>query len=129
MKALFCWSLVAVVAVGGNARAQMGRRSDSTAHVTRSPLVGSYRLAWLEQPGLDGTLRRITDAKGSLIYTPSGQVSVQLMFATADTASPGSPVTYSIGGYEASFGHYVVDNAAHTVTHHYDGSLVRSLLG
>ena len=36
---------------------------------------------------------------------------------------------YAQGGYEGSFGRYFVDEATRTVTHRYDGSNVRALLG
>lgn len=95
----------------------------------RSPLVGSWHLLWLDLPRPDGALRRITDAKGSLIYTPNGQVSVQVMYASASATPSSGPVQYAQGGYEGSFGQYVVDDASRTVTHRYDGANVRSLLG
>lgn len=95
----------------------------------RSPLVGSWRLVQLELPQPDGARRRITDAKGSLIYTPTGQVSVQVMYASASDTPSSGPVQYAQGGYEGSFGQYVIDEATHTVTHRYDGANIRSLLG
>ena len=99
-----------------------------TDRAARSPLVGSWYLVSLELPGPDGALRRITDAKGSLIYTPTGQVSVQVMYASAAATPSSGPVQYAQGGYEGSFGHYTVDPATSTVTHRYDGANVRSLL-
>ena len=48
--------------------------------------------------------------------------------SASDTPSSG-PVQYAQGGYESSFGQYVVDEATRTVTHRYDGANVRSLLG
>jgi hypothetical protein len=119
MNALVAVTLAAVVALGGCARAPSAS----------SPLVGSWHLAWLELPGPDGALRRITDTKGSLIYTPTGQVSVQVMYAATDATPSSGPVQYEQGGYEGSFGHYTVDEATRTVTHRYDGANVRGLLG
>ena len=107
MKALL---VTALIALGGSAK---------------EPLVGAWRLAWLEQPGADGKLHRITDAKGSLIYTPDGHMSVQVMYANADAPSDG----YAQGGYEGSFGTYEVDAASHMVTHHVQGANVRTLVG
>jgi lipocalin-like protein len=95
----------------------------------RSPVVGSWHLVELNLPGADGTLRRITDAKGSLIYTPTGQVSVQVMYSSASATPSSGPVQYAQDGYEGSFGQYVTDDASRTVTHRYDGANVRSLLG
>jgi len=40
------------------------------------------------------------------------------------------PVKYEQLGYEAYYGKYVdVDESAHSVTHHVEGSLVRTLIG
>ena len=36
---------------------------------------------------------------------------------------------YSLGGYDATFGSYEVDENAHTFTIHVEGALVRSLIG
>lgn len=94
-----------------------------------SPLIGSWHLIWLELPGPDGVLWRVTDAKGSLIYTPGGQVSVQVMYANVSDTPPSGPLQYAQSGYEGSFGQYLVDESTRTVTHRYDGANVRSLLG
>lgn len=107
-----------------------GAATNAAARPPRaSPLVGAWRLVWLELPGPDGALRRTTDAKGSLIYTPGGRVSVQVMYASAGDTPSSGPVQYAQGGYEGSFGRYVADGATRTVTHRYDGANVRSLLG
>ena len=94
-----------------------------------SPLVGSWHVVRLELPGADGVLRQITDATGSLIYTTTGQVSVQVMYASAASTPSSGPVQYAQGGYEGSFGQYVVDTVARIVTHRYTGTNVRALLG
>src|SRR2546423_1461477 len=129
MKALLGWTLAVLVALGGCARAQSAEKKDAGVRTAHEQLAGAWRLAWLDEPRPDGKITRITDAKGSLIYTPDGVVSVQVMFAKAETAPSSAPVQYAQGGYEASFGRYVVDEAARTVTHRYEGSLVRALLG
>ena len=131
MKTARIASLVLGLSLGGCAHTPSESPSmRSTSAVTvRSPIVGSWHLAWLDLPGADGALHRITDAHGSLIYTPSGQVSVQVMYASADAAPSSGPVQYAQGGFEGSFGQYVVDDAARTVTHRYDGANVRSLIG
>ena len=52
-------------------------------------------------------------------------MSVQLMYpASATTLSN----EYVLNGYEASFGSYDVDEAAHIVTHRVQGSITRNLL-
>jgi len=131
MKTVLAASFAAVTVLGACARTQPATATiGSATHATaRSPLVGSWRLAWLELPGPDGTLRRITDAKGSLVYTPSGQVSVQVMYASASATPSSGPVQYAQGGYEGSFGQYVVNEETRTVTHRYDGANVRDLIG
>jgi hypothetical protein len=135
------WFAAGLLALGGCAPATRGTPSGDATDVVSgvvsgaarspraSPLVGSWHLLWLELPGPDGTLRRITDAKGSLIYTATGQVSVQVMYArTSDTPASG-PVQYAQGGYEGTFGQYVVNTSTRTVTHRYAGANVRALLG
>jgi hypothetical protein len=132
MKVRSEWMLAGVVALSGCTPAGSGGNAAGRAagSVTeQEQLVGAWQLAWLEGPGPDGKNQRTTDAKGSLIYTADGVVSVQVMFAQAQAAPANAPVQYAQDGYEASFGRYVVDTAAGTVTHHYEGSLVRALLG
>jgi len=60
-----------------------------------------------------------------LIYTRDGHMSVQLMYPKSAGALSNE---YVQNGYEASFGSYDVDEAAHTVTHHVQGSITRDLL-
>ena len=131
MKARLAWPLAAVLTLGGCTRTPSAGVNDAQRATApaRSPLAGSWRLVWLELPGADGALRRISDARGSLIYTPTGQVSVQVMYASASDTPSSGPVQYAQGGYEGSFGHYVVDEATRTVTHRYDGANVRALVG
>ena len=119
----------AIVALGGCAPAVRGTPGGTAGGAARSGLIGSWHLVWLELPGPEGALRRITDAKGSLVYTPGGQVSVQVMYARASDTPASGPVQYAEGGYEGSFGQYTVEEATRTVTHRYDGANVRSLLG
>ena len=67
----------------------------------------------------------IPQPKGMLIYTRDGHMSVQLMYP--ESANPLSN-EYVLNCYEASFGSYDVDETAHTVTHHVQGSVTRDLL-
>ena len=60
-----------------------------------------------------------------LIYTRDGHMSVQLMYPKSAN-SPDNE--YVLGGYEASFGSYDVDEAKHIITHHVLGSVTRDLL-
>jgi hypothetical protein len=115
MKALLC-STLAVVALSGLARAQS----------TREKLVGAWRLVSMEEPGADGKVNRIANREGILIYTRDGHMSVQLMYPKPDS---GVSNDYVLNGYEASFGRYDVNEGAHTVTHHVEGSVTRGLIG
>jgi len=90
--------------------------------------VGAWRLAWLEEPGADGRIHR-ADCTGLLVYTRDSHMSVQVMYREPQAATQPGQVHYAQGGYEASFGTYVVDERSHTFTFHVDGSLVRTLIG
>jgi quinol monooxygenase YgiN len=132
MTTMRTWIAMALVALGGCAPTMRGKAGDAVAvapaAASRTALVGSWHLIHLEAPGPDGTLRRTTGAKGSLIYTPTGQVSVQVMYPSTGDAPSGGPVQYAAGGYEATFGRYTTDEATRTVTHRYEGANVRALI-
>jgi len=91
----------------------------------RERLIGAWRLVRIDSPGPDGTPTRVPQPEGILIYTRDGHMSVQLMYPKAAGAFSNE---YVKDGYEASFGGYAVDEAAHTVTHHVRGSVTRDLL-
>ena len=129
MKALLCWTLAAVVALSGLSRAQSAERKDAGPGSAREKLVGAWRMAWMEEQGADGKVNRFADRKGMLLYTRDGHMSVQVMFPKPESAPSNNPVKYAQGGYEATFGSYDVNEEAHTVTHHVEGSLVRELVG
>jgi hypothetical protein len=76
MKTLICWTLAGVVVISGLSRAQSAERKDAGPGAAKEQLVGAWRLAWLDEPEADGKMKHITDAKGSLIYTPDGHMSV-----------------------------------------------------
>lgn len=92
----------------------------------RDKLTGAWHLVSIESPGADGKLNRITDCKGQLIYTRDGHMSVQLMYPSSQATLTND---YVLNGYEASFGSYDVDDSAHTVIHHVQGSVTRGLVG
>ena len=92
----------------------------------KDKFAGAWRLAWLEQPGADGKMHRM-ECCGLLVYTRDGHMSVQVMDQDAQASSAANQ--YSQGGYEASYGKYVVDEKAHTFTFHVEGALVRTLIG
>jgi hypothetical protein len=90
--------------------------------------VGAWRLAWLEEPGADGTVHK-ADCTGLLVYTRDGHMSVQVMYRNPKTGRQAGSVQYAQAGYEASFGSYRVDENSHTFTFHVEGAMVRSLIG
>jgi hypothetical protein len=91
----------------------------------KEKLIGAWHLVHIDAPGPDGKSMPIPQPKGMLIYTRDGHMSVQLMYPeSANTLSN----VYVLNGYEASFGSYDIDEIAHTVTHHVQGSVTRDLL-
>ncbi|MGH9434287.1 MAG: hypothetical protein ACRD3T_22410 [Terriglobia bacterium] len=78
MKALLCWTLAAVAVFSGLSRAQSAEKKDAGPGSAREKLIGAWRLAWMEESGGDGKVNRITDRKGTLVYTRDGHMSVQL---------------------------------------------------
>jgi len=102
----------------------------------RDQFVGAWRLVWLEEQGGDGKIHR-ADCTGLLVYTRDGHMSVQVMYrsptgdsqASLQATTNAAPVQYAQGGYEASYGTYVIDERTHTFTFHVEGALVRSLIG
>ncbi|HUA16610.1 MAG TPA: lipocalin-like domain-containing protein [Verrucomicrobiae bacterium] len=99
-------------------------KKTSGSRGAREKLIGAWHLVHIDA-GPDGNAMPIPQPKGMLIYTQDGHMSVQLMYpASANTLSN----EYVLNGYEASFGSYDVDEIAHTVTHHVQGSNTRDLL-
>ncbi|HZQ54992.1 MAG TPA: lipocalin-like domain-containing protein [Bryobacteraceae bacterium] len=90
--------------------------------------IGAWRLAWLERPGADGKAHRI-DCTGLFVFTPDGHASVQVMERNPQIQAASGPQQYSAGGYEASWGTYILNERTHTFTFHIEGALVRSLIG
>jgi hypothetical protein len=126
MKALGCCTLAAVVVLSGLSRAQLPGKRDAGAGSVREKLIGAWRLVSLEGPGADGKMNRSTDLKGMLLYARDGHMSVQLMYPKS---ASGLSNDYVKNGYEASFGSYDVNEQAHTVTHHVEGSITEQLVG
>ena len=126
MKSRVFWTLAVVVALTVLSHAQSAEKKDARPGSEKEKLIGAWHLVSMEEPGADGKLHHITDRKGMLIYTRDGHMSVQLMFPTAESALSND---YVQNGYEASFGSYDVNEAAHTVTHHVQGSITRALVG
>ena len=94
----------------------------------RDRFIGAWRLVSLEAPGPDGAMQT-SDATGLFMFTREGRLGVQVMERSADAAPHAGPQQYAQGGYEATFGRFEVDEAAHTFTYYVEGSLVRALVG
>ncbi|HYM79430.1 MAG TPA: lipocalin-like domain-containing protein [Candidatus Dormibacteraeota bacterium] len=94
----------------------------------REKLIGSWRLVSRDEQFADGKMQTRTDAVGVIMYTADGHMAVQIMLPEKSEA-PDNPVRYQQAGYEAYQGTYTIDEKAHTVTHHVESALVRSLIG
>jgi hypothetical protein len=105
---------------------QSSEKKDVGPGSAKDRLIGAWRLGWLEAPGPDGKMNRVTNLKGMLLYTSDGHMSVQLMYPKS---ASGLTNEYVKNGYEASFGSYEVSEETHTVTHHVEGSITEGLVG
>lgn len=105
-----------------------GGQDHSVSARAQDKFVGAWRLVSLESPGTDGKIRK-ADSTGMFVFTRDGHASVQVMERNPPAQAAAGPEQYSQGGYEATFGSYVVDETARTFTFHVEGALVRSLIG
>jgi hypothetical protein len=119
MKALISVAIAAVLSLA-TAQAQ-----SPSAGSGGQGLVGAWHLVRINVHDSDGPDAPNDQPLGMLIYTSDGHMSVQLMYRRS-ASSPDNE--YVLGGYEASFGSYDVDEAKHIVTHHVQGSITRDLL-
>jgi len=108
--------------------AQITTAPASETSSIREKLLGSWRLVSRDEQFADGKIKTRTDAVGLIMYTADGHMSVQIMLPE-DTEAPNNPVQYQQNAYEAYQGTYTIDEKAHTVTHHVESALVRSLIG
>ena len=117
--------LTAILLFGLNSVLSLAQKSAGDS----DRMIGAWKLLKLERPGPDGQMSSI-DCCGMFVFTPSGHLSVQVMQrgAQSQTDTAGSE-QYSQGGYEASYGGYVVNPQEHTFTFHVEGALVRTLIG
>jgi hypothetical protein len=113
-------------ALGLPAQTNMAPVPDTTS--IRENLIGSWRLISRDEQSADGKMQTRTDAAGVIMYTADGHMAVQIMLPDKSEA-PSNPVQYQQAGYEAYQGTYTIDEKAHTVTHHVESALVRSLIG
>ena len=126
MKARLVWALAVAGALSGLAMAQSSPKQSGDGASAREKFVGAWRMAWMEEPGPDGTITRLTDRKGTLMYTRDGRMSVQIQFPESQSSVSND---YVLNGYEASFGTYEVNEEAQTITRHVEGSITRGLVG
>jgi len=119
MKA-FHWMLIVALPTLAAAQAQPHHGTSG-----KSALIGAWHLVRIDVPGSDGKVTPAAQPNGMLIYTSDGHMSVQLMYPESAKAPDNE---YVLGGYEASFGSYDVDETKHLVTHHVQGSITRNLL-
>jgi len=126
MKALPCLTLVVFAALNGLSWSQSAEKKDASSGSAREKLIGAWRLVSPESSGPGGDTNRVTDLNGMLIYTGDGHMSVQLMYPKSASDLTND---YVKNGYEASFGSYEVNEQAHTVTHHVQGSITEGLVG
>lgn len=123
-RAILRFMVITAIAFSIFAHAQSAETTGSSS-AAKEKLIGAWHLVHIDAPGPDRKSAPIPQPKGMLIYTRDGHVSVQLMYPeSANTLSN----EYVLNGYEASFGSYEVDETAHTVTHHVQGSNTRDLL-
>jgi hypothetical protein len=103
-------------------------------------LRGTWRLVSYESSkteGKDWFKRFGEEAKGYIMYDPTGHMMVGFekmppppKFASGDDWNPtADEARAAYLGYVAYFGTYTVDEAAHAVTHHVEGSLNPSYFG
>ena len=78
MKRLRVLAIVFLLLTVAFGAALLGHQDRATSD--RDRFVGAWRLAWMEEPGPDGTLIRRADRKGTLMYTRDGRMSVQIQF-------------------------------------------------
>lgn len=121
MKIVCLGALAAVLTIAGFADAQSAKPHGGDYE----RLIGAWHLARIDAPGQDGKGSAIPQPQGMLIYTRDGHMSVQLLYPKSANAPDNQ---YALGGYEASFGSFDVDEATHTLTHHVQGSITRDLL-
>ena len=122
MNAPRYWILASVVALSGLSLARSQEKKDAGPASDRERLIGAWHLVSISTTAADAGQNPATEIKGTLIYTRDGHMSVQLMYPASEAAVSND---YVLNGYEASFGSYDVNEAAHTVTHHVQGSVTR----
>lgn len=118
-RSFVCGFLLAVAFVGGVSA------QTTKAGSAQEKLIGAWHLVRIDAPGPNGKPASGQQPKGMLIYSRDGHMSVQLMYPPSANSLSNE---YVLNGYEASFGSYDVNETAHTVTHHVQGSITRDRL-
>jgi Lipocalin-like domain len=113
--------------IGMTATLSGGQDRNVNASV-QDKFVGAWRLVSLETQGPDGKIHK-ADSTGMFVFTRDGHASVQVMERNPPPQALKAPEQYSQGGYEATFGSYVVDETSRTFIFHVEGALVRPLIG
>lgn len=123
-------SRLAVVSlfIGMTAMTLSGRQDRAKNERAQDKFTGAWRLVALENQGVDGKISRI-ECCGMFVFTRDGHASVQVMKRASEARTTAAPDQYSSGGYEATYGSYVIDENAHTFTFHVEGSLMEPLIG
>lgn len=93
--------------------------------------VGVYRLVEQVNIAADGsrTYARGEGAVGTLIYTTTGRMSVQLSRIDRAVSGDLNALTTALEEYLGYFGTYSVDETAGTVTHHVEGCSYPAWIG
>lgn len=106
--------------------------------MSRESFVGTWRLVAANFYKADGTLVKLygDEPKGIFVYDDGGRMCVQIMEPERPLLPPGHLAEHAsddyqriLIGYIAYFGTYDVDEAARTVTHHVQGSLIPNWVG
>ena len=113
------------------------RISPETGGSLAAQLVGHWTLVSLAVVnGTEVEYPMGRDLVGAIAYDESGHMAVQIMrrdrprFASDDvSAGTFAELSAAVTGYTAYFGTYSVDERAHCVTHHVDGSLFPNWVG
>ena len=120
MRARLVWALAVVGALSGVVFAQACAEAVRRRRLRKGEVRGSVAAGVDGRAGPDGTITRITDRKGTLMYTRDGRTSVQIQFPESQSSLSND---YVLNGYEASFRTFEVNDEAQTITRHVEGSI------
>lgn len=101
--------LAMLMAICAAPRKRSAENSPVSPGSDRDRLIGAWHLVSIVRP--DGKPENGVLPAGMLIYTRDGHMSVQLMYPKSANALSNE---YVRNGYEASFGSFDINEAAHT---------------